>query len=96
MQTRTVVSGLLLAMGLLAGGCGGVDATDAQTDLSTRKDALPSCDGLAFTRYWYSDPGLTNKVGEWRCYCGDNNAWVFGQWQSAPYYQDFNVEVCGY
>jgi hypothetical protein len=96
MQMRTVVSGLLLAVGLLAGGCGGIDATpDEQSDLSTRKDALPSCWGESYTRIFYSDPGFTTEVGRWDCYCGEGSAWVHGNWQGAPYSQYFNVEQCG-
>ncbi|MCY1015014.1 hypothetical protein [Pyxidicoccus sp. MSG2] len=94
MQISTGVSGLLLAVGLLVGGCGVDDATGAQSNLETRKDELPSCYGQSFTRQFYSDPGFTTMTGRWECYCGEGSAFVYGNWQAAPFYQDFNVQDC--
>jgi hypothetical protein len=95
MRIKTTVV-VVLAAGLLAAGCGGVDiSVEEQSTLATRKDALPSCDGLAFERVFYSDASLTQVTGHWFCYCGDNTVWAYGNWRS-PYSQDFNVQECGY
>jgi hypothetical protein len=90
------IIGALLAVGLLAAGCGGVDVpVEEQSNLGTRKDELPACNGEAFERVFYSDAALTNEVGWWYCYCGESTAYVYGQWQSAPYSQYTYVEQCG-
>jgi hypothetical protein len=95
MQLKVTV-GVLLAVGLSVAGCGGVEpAVDEQSTLATRKDQLPSCDpDISYTRIFYSDAMHFWAVGRWECYCGESSAWVYGQWNGAPYYQDFNVQEC--
>ncbi|HYO69711.1 MAG TPA: hypothetical protein VEU33_26905 [Archangium sp.] len=72
---RRIISGLL-AMGLLAG-CGGVVDAEEPGQLATREDELPYCDG-AYTVIYHSDATYTTMVGHGDCSCG-NTLRVFGQ-----------------
>lgn len=93
MRIRTMTGGLLAA-GLLSVGCGGVDTPmDEQSQLATRKDALPPCDGGYYDHIVYSDATYTTPIGGWHCLCGDYNGWVFGSINS-PYYQEFELGAC--
>ncbi|GMU11029.1 hypothetical protein [Corallococcus caeni] len=97
MRIQSILSGVVLTAGLMLAGCGGVEPTEEaqQPDLATRKDQLPPCSGTEqYSRVFYSDPGFTNEVGRWRCYCGEGSAWVSGQWQGAPYSREEDVLEC--
>ncbi|PTL79977.1 hypothetical protein [Vitiosangium sp. GDMCC 1.1324] len=65
---RKSIFGGLLAVGLLAG-CGGVEDVSEESQLSTRKDELPYCEGFSFVRY-YSDATYSVEVGHGDCSCG--------------------------
>ncbi len=93
MRIRTMAGGLLAA-GLLAAGCGGVDTTmDEPSNLATREDALPPCDGGYYDHLVYTDATYTTVKGGWHCHCGEYNGWVFGSF-SGPYYQDVELGAC--
>ncbi|PTL84975.1 hypothetical protein [Vitiosangium sp. GDMCC 1.1324] len=93
MKTKTTIAGLMMAVGLLATGCGGaVTAVDEQSNLATRKDELPSCWGEAYEHISYSEPELINAIGGWHCICG-SQAIVYGRWQS-PYYTETEPQTC--
>ncbi|PTL74954.1 hypothetical protein [Vitiosangium sp. GDMCC 1.1324] len=94
MQSKATIGALVLASGLLTAGCGGVDTSqDEQSSLSTREDALPSCDGQSYHRVYYSDSTYTTEIGGWYCFCGDNSAHIYGR-LVGPYIQDLNIQDC--
>ncbi|NTX08253.1 MULTISPECIES: hypothetical protein [Myxococcus] len=76
MQAGRFVSGALLAVGLMLAGCGGaaVEDTEAQ-DLTSREDAVPNCNGIAYDREYYSDASYSTLVGTRSCDCSN-----YGQW----------------
>ncbi|MCY1078773.1 hypothetical protein [Archangium lansingense] len=79
MQVKTVMGGMLLAVGLLSAGCGGVPLDETEpSQLSTREDALPACGGMAFFYDYYKDAALTQYAGSGWCDCGDSTMWLSG------------------
>ncbi|NTX17103.1 hypothetical protein HUA74_23455 [Myxococcus sp. CA051A] len=65
---RKSIMGGLLAVGMLAG-CGGVDNVGEDSQLGTRADELPFCEGFSFVTY-YSDATYSVQVGHGDCSCG--------------------------
>ncbi len=90
-----MIAGGLLAAGLLATGCGGADATmDEPSNLATREDALPPCDGdRQYDHVTYSDATYTTVTGGWHCYCGEGSGWVYGNF-AGPYYLEVETGTC--
>lgn len=94
MQVKTVMGGVLLAVGLLSAGCGSVpqDESTEIGSLGTREDALPACNGSAFFYDYYKDAALTQYTGSGWCDCGDSTMWLSG---SMSRYKDVLYEsVC--
>ncbi len=80
MNGKHFVAGLLLAVGMVATGCGGteVEETVSETELSSREDSIIyPCDGTQMWTYtYYSNSSKTTQVGDWRCDCdGTTRSW---------------------
>ncbi|ADO73773.1 hypothetical protein [Stigmatella aurantiaca] len=80
MQAKSVMGGVLLAVGWLSAGCGGaeLDVTEP-SNLATREDALPACGGKTFFYDYYKDAALTQYSGSGWCNCGDTTMWLTGR-----------------
>ena len=79
MKAKRTVAVVLLATGVMAGGCGGADAdVETQDALASRQDAIWTCDvGVSWHIEYYSDASLTQWVGAYDCNC-DGRLTLFG------------------
>ena len=72
MQAKKLISGVMLAAGLLAAGCGGTEADMAmeeEANLSTREDAVIWCSDKNWRVNFYAEPELITLVGYIQCRC---------------------------
>ncbi|MFP2924782.1 hypothetical protein ACLESO_06110 [Pyxidicoccus sp. 3LG] len=72
MQAGKLVSGVMLAAGLLATGCGGTEADmgmEEESNLSSREDAVVWCSDKSWRVNFYAEPELINVVGTMQCRC---------------------------
>jgi hypothetical protein len=77
MKNAMWAAGMSLAMGLLVG-CGGTvaeEATQESSNLATREDAIPDCQGETYYTMYFSDSTYTTQIGGRGCYCGSWNSW---------------------
>ncbi|QSQ19069.1 hypothetical protein JY651_27375 [Pyxidicoccus parkwayensis] len=69
---KKLFSGVMLAAGLVAAGCGGTEAgmeMDEASNLSTREDAVVMCSDKNWRVNFYAEPELINVVGTMTCKC---------------------------
>lgn len=73
MQAKKLIGGVLLAVGLLAAGCGGaeadMDAVEDASNLESREDAVIWCSDKNWRVNFYAEPELINVVGYIQCRC---------------------------
>lgn len=87
-----LLGGMLLA-GLFSVGCGGpVMEGEETSNLATRQDELPACNGQEYERDFYSEPEHINLVGSWICTCGDSSAYIYGK--TTSYYEYTYRNTC--
>ncbi|WP_163866695.1 hypothetical protein [Myxococcus eversor] len=78
MQLKRFARSVVVVAGLMTG-CGGeVVGVDEPSQTDSREDALVPCGNEEYQRLFYSEPEMRNVVGEWLCFCGENNRWTYG------------------
>ncbi|MCP3098665.1 hypothetical protein LZ198_07220 [Myxococcus sp. K15C18031901] len=76
MQAGRLVSGALLAVGVMLVGCGGPLEGDPGTDdLMSREDPVPDCSLSSAGTIYYSTAARTAIVGYRGCGCGAWTSW---------------------
>ncbi|MHA7630210.1 hypothetical protein [Corallococcus sp. M7] len=86
---RAAIIAGMMAVGLLAG-CGTSEGDrELPTDIGTRQDALPDCNGQDYVITYYEDPEHTIWRGEIICGCGFGDQSVLHGYRSA-YFERVN------